>query len=164
MPGDPKKSGEFKVSIKVGNSINEITLPMTEKSESIPIIIPLANITELPKFISIKAETTEGGLISFSPIEIKVDQPIYLGCIRFASSSSDLETTDSHFKCLIHCKSKDKRFALYSTGGCACKNDIELDPLFGLESTQAKDVECKSESSGDVFSVYVAGKHLGIKV
>ena len=163
MPGDPTTSGELKVSTEVGNTIDEITLPMTEKSESIPMIIPIANITDLPKFISIKAETTQGGLISFSPIEIKVDQPIYLGCIRFTTSSSDLEITDSHFKCLVHCKSKEKRFALYSVSGCACKNESEINPLFGLESNQAKDVECKSVSSGNVFSVFVAGKHLLIK-
>ena len=164
MPGNPKKFGEFRVSAEVGEDIVvQKTLPMTEKSESIPLIIPIENISELPKYISIKASTTEGGLISFSPIDIKVDQPIYLGCLKFTTSNSDLNVIDSHFKCLIHCKSVRTRFSLFSPGACACKNETEINQLFGSDSSQAEDVECKSLFSNSVFSVYVAGKDLCIK-
>lgn len=159
MPGNPKKVGELRVSAEVGEDIVvQKTLPMTEKSESIPLIIPIENISELPKYISIKASTTEGGLISFSPIDIKVDQPIYLGCLKFTTSKSDLNVIDSHFKCLIHCKSEKKRFSLFSPGACACKNETEINQLFGSDSSQAEDVECQSLFSNSVFSVYVAGK------
>lgn len=107
------------------------------------------------------ADTTGGGTILFSPLELIVDQPINIGCFQMKTGDNEIETKSIQ-DCLINCKSNQKRFALITSGNkCSCISDIDQDNFVEIESGRCN-IECSDISQLvcggiDTVSLYTAG-------
>lgn len=146
-----------------GQTFEKITqIPRSLNSPSFSVIVPLLPLPiTFPLVITLKAETASPGIILFSPIELIVDQPIYLGC--FTMNAGD-EVTDisSPRACLVHCTSNSMRFSLLSKGNkCSCSSVVDHD-VFEEVPAGSCDQACKDEPSEKcggalTVSLYVAG-------
>ena len=141
-----------------------ITVPLSTTQVSHYIIVPLIPIpTSFPLDVKVKANATTG-IILLSPVELILDQPIYVGCFDM-EAGEHLKEVESALDCLVHCHENSKRFGVLTKGNqCSCLPEINHDKFTQLANSRCN-LHCTASSAlkcggPNVFSVYVASELL----
>ena len=144
----------------------DITVPLTIKTISHPLILPLPTLpptTAFPLDVSVTAVSADqGGILMLSPLELIVDQPFHLGCFRLVLTVFFATQLASPHQCLLHCSRNGMRFAAIQQGGeCSCLPATSLAQLPALEAGECS-IRCADEDNffcgGEIgASFYVAG-------
>ena len=157
----------------MGANKKQITIQLSDKTESHPLIIPVVSMgTDLPLAsselaISILAEAAVPGAVLISPPEVIVDQPIYYGCIStLTAPTGPPSSQNSPAHCLVHCDTIGKRFGLLQGTDCYCQNNTEFGKGVQHQPRARCDISCAEDQSSycggqSVFSAYIAGNNSG---
>ena len=141
-----------------------ITIPRNLRTESYPVIVPWTQLpTDFPLSISVSASTAGKGTIMFSPVELILDKPVYLGCFSM-ETGKHVSAISSVLACLVHCRQNQLRFSLLENGTqCSCMSIINHDNFTDLPNGKCN-IKCSNADEytcGGVSatSLYVAGKN-----